>query len=94
MAMTGAIVPSQGCLVILMKTSSIQRKAKINIYTLQRRKESHNTTLEEQRAETKFMGEMKKVTADGQIHLCSLKHAQKTVGTNGEKCGKRPCTKR
>lgn len=74
--------------------SSIQSKAKINIYTLQRRKEKDNTTLAKQKAETKFMGEMKQVTADGQIHSCSLQHSGKTVGTNGEKCVKRLCTKR
>lgn len=59
MGMTGAILPLQGCLVILTKFSSIQSKAKINTYTLQRRKEQNNTTLAKQKAETKFMGEMK-----------------------------------
>lgn len=38
------------------------------------------------------MGEMKQVTAGGQIHSHSLKHCGKTIGTNGGKCGKRPCT--
>lgn len=92
MGMTRAILPLQGCLVTLAKFSSIQSKTKINTYTLQRRKEYDNTTLAKEKAEIKFKGEMKQLTADGQIHSCSLKHCGKTIVSNGDKCGKRPCT--
>lgn len=90
MALTGAILPLRGCLVILIKFSCIQSKAKINIYTLQKRKEYDNTTLARQRAETKLIGEMKQPTADGQIHLSSLKHHRKTTGKNVKNVAKDP----